>query len=133
MDSRRALLILALVALVACASAATCKNYDGRQAGARCSAGETCCESSRSPLPVPCLLRHGSQCSCVSVQVSLPDGGIPVFTPSAAGASGLWCDMGRWVTRLCPHKQAVYYCLGHTKTMLCPVCAPLQVLPARCG
>lgn len=45
MDSRRALLIVALVALVACASAATCKNYDGKQAGARCSAGETCCVS----------------------------------------------------------------------------------------
>jgi hypothetical protein len=43
MASRRVLMAVALVALVAAASAATCKQYTGRQAGARCSPPETCC------------------------------------------------------------------------------------------
>jgi hypothetical protein len=43
MDSRKVLLLIALVALVASASAATCQNYNAKQAGARCNQGETCC------------------------------------------------------------------------------------------
>jgi hypothetical protein len=48
MDSRRVLMIVALVALVASASAATCKQYTGTQAGARCNPPETCCAQDKS-------------------------------------------------------------------------------------
>jgi hypothetical protein len=43
MSSRRVLMIVALVALVGAASAATCKQYTGKQAGARCNPPESCC------------------------------------------------------------------------------------------
>lgn len=43
MESRRVLLFVALVALIASASAANCKQYSGMQAGARCNPPETCC------------------------------------------------------------------------------------------
>lgn len=48
MDSRRVLMIVALVALVATASAATCQQYTGKQAGARCSPPATCCAQDAS-------------------------------------------------------------------------------------
>ena len=37
------ILAVLLACLVATASAATCKEYSGTQAGARCSQGEKCC------------------------------------------------------------------------------------------